>query len=269
MKNVGILIFFSLIIFSGCKKQREKNIQPSKDFALISNNIQSIIPLVSSLTLTGDQVRSAIATGIDSVNTCASFTLVSGDTLNVSNASPLIFDIDFSSGCLDNDGWDKSGVIRCTLYGFMKNTGANCSCSFVDFEIDDNTLSGGIVITNTAALSLLITTSNVKLKVGKKYIYIDTDMRSIQLTGYLTPHNLLDNSYLTSLTAALTDRYNSEFEVFAEELYKHYSCKWIARGFAELNDKNNVAQVIDFGDNSCDNQATISIEEKVYTIELE
>jgi hypothetical protein len=269
MKNVGILIFLSLIVFSGCKKRREKNIQPAKDFALISNNIQTIVPLVSSLTLTGEKVRSALATGIDSANTCASFTLVSGDTLSVSNASPLVFDIDFSSGCLDNDGWDKSGVIRCTLYGFMNNTGANCSCSFVDFEINGNTLSGGIAITNTGALSLLITTSNLRLKVGKKHIYIDTDIRSTQLSGYLTPNNWLDNSYLISSIATLTDRYSVEFDVFAEELYKHYSCKWIASGFAELNDKDNKPQVIDFGTNSCDSEATISIEEKVYTIELE
>ena len=80
MKNVCVLIFLFLIVFSGCKKRREKNIQPSKDFALISNNVQTIIPLVSSLTLTGEQVRLAIATGIDSANTCASFALVSGDT---------------------------------------------------------------------------------------------------------------------------------------------------------------------------------------------
>jgi hypothetical protein len=52
-------------------------------------------------------------------------------------------------------------------------------------------------------------------------------------------------------------------------MYKHYSCKWIARGFSELNDNNNNPQVIDFATNSFDNQATISIEEKVYTIELE
>jgi len=52
-------------------------------------------------------------------------------------------------------------------------------------------------------------------------------------------------------------------------LYKHYSCTWIARGFAELNAKNNNPQVIDFATNSCDSEAIISIEEKVCTIELE
>ena len=269
MKFFGIFLFLSLIVFFGCKKRSEKNIQPSKDFALISNNIQTIIPLVSSVALSGEQLRLAMSSGIDSVNTCASFTLVSGDTLNVSNASPLVFDIDFSSGCMDNDGWDKSGVIRCTLYGFMENIGANCSCSFVDFEINGNRLSGGISITNTGALSLLITTSSLELKVGKKYIYIDTDMRSTQIEGSLTPNNLLDNSYLVSSIAVLTDRYNNEFEVFAEELHKDYSCKWITTGIAELNDKDNNPQVIDFGSNSCDSEATISIEEKVYTIELE
>ena len=269
MKFFGILIFLSIIIISGCKKRKEKNIQPSKDFALISNNIQTIIPLVSSISLTGELLRLALSTGADSLNTCASFTLISGDTLNVSNASPLIFDIDFSSGFLDNDGWDKSGVIRCTLYGFMENTGANCSCSFAGFEINGNRLSGGISITNTGALSLLITTSSLELKVGKKYIYIDTDMRSTQIEGSLTPNNLLDNSYLVSSIANLTGRYNNEFEVFAEELHKDYSCKWITTGIAELNDKDNNPQVIDFGSNSCDSEAVISIEEKVYTIELE
>lgn len=264
-----IFILVVIIAISGCKKRREKNIQPSKDFALISNNIQTIIPLVSTIALTDEQIRTAIATGSDSLNTCASFSLVSGDTLNISNSNPLIFDIDFSSGCVDLDGKYKKGVIRCTLYGYMANTGANCSCSFVDFEIGGNELSGNISITNTGVLSMLITTSNLNLKVGKKYIYIDTEIRSVQLAGDLTPTNLLDNSYLVASTAILTDRYNKDFDVFAEDLYKHYTCKWIAGGFAELNDDDNDAQVIDFGDNNCNNEAVISIDEKVYTIELE
>jgi len=43
----------------------------------------------------------------------------------------------------------------------------------------------------------------------------------------------------------------------------------IARGFAELDANNNNSQVMDFGTNSCDSEVIISIEEKVYTIELE
>lgn len=269
MKKLGVFILLSLIVFAGCKKRREKNIQPSKDFALISNNIQTIIPLVSALTLTSEQVRAALATSSDSLNTCASFTLVSGDTLNVSNSNPLTFDIDFLGGCVDNDDKHKQGAIRCTLYGFMGSTGANCSCSFIDFEIGGNILSGNISITNTGGLSMLITTTNLRLKVGKKYIYIDTDIRSKQIAGDLTPTTLLDNSYLVSSTATLTDRYNKEFDVFAEDMYKHYTCKWIAGGFAELNDDDNDVQVIDFGASNCDNEAVITIDEKVYTIELE
>jgi len=269
MKNACLFILIVVFVATGCKKRREKNIQPSKDFALISNDIQTIIPLVSTLTRTGDQIRTAIATGIDSLNTCATFTLVSGDTLNVSNSSPLTFDIDFGSGCVDLDDKHKKGVIRCTLYGYFSNIGANCSCSFIDFEIGGNVLSGNISITNTGALSMLITTSNLNLKVGKKYIYIDTDIRSTQLAGELSPSNLLDNSYLLTSTAVLTDRYGKEYDVFGEDLYKHYSCKWIAGGFAELNDDDNDVQVIEFGENACDNEAVISIDEKVYDIELE
>lgn len=269
MKNVCILIFLFLMVFSACKKRRDRNIQPSKDFALISNNVQTIVPLVSFVSLTGEKIRSVLSAGIDSLNTCASFHLISGDTLNVSNSSPLIFDIDFTSGCLDNDDWNKSGVVRCTLYGFMGNTGANCSCSFLDFQIGGNELSGAIAITNTGSASSLISTYNLKLKVGKKEIYMDADIRSTQLTGNLTPGILLDNSYFISLFSNLTDRYGNVFDVFAEELYKQYSCRWTASGFAELNDSGNKSQIIDFGLNSCDTEATISIEEKVYIIQLE
>lgn len=267
-KSVFVLTLL-ILAFTGCKKQKEKNIQPSKDFSLITNDISSIVPLVLHLAQSEEYLRTVLAIGDDSLNTSAIISLVSGDTLNVSNSSPLVFDIDYSSGVIDMDGIYKKGVVRCEIRGFMTSSGATCSCSFRDFEIGENPLTGAISITNTGALSHLITTSNLKLKVAKKHIDFDADMRVIQLEGNKTLTNLLDDSFYISSTSIIVDRYGKEFDVFAEEILKKYSCKWLSGGYAELNDDKNKVQVIDFGDGVCDNEAVVTIEDEVYTIDLE
>ncbi len=268
MKRViSILIILVCIISISCRKRKERTIQPSRDYALIANSTTTIPGLLIGLSQE-DRILEIIEEGMDTTNTCAQLIYVSGDTANFPGGGSIRFDLDYGTGCIDGDGIYKEGVINCRLYNYLDYNGGKLTCSFDEFYFGGNELSGSLTVTYLGNEEYHVNTTNISLLVGNKVVYLDADLTLNRIEGEGTLEEVMDDAYSIDDLSFITDRYGNEESVTAEGLYKLLGCRWISAGVVELENDDSEVQVIDFGNKDCNNEATVTIEDKVYVIDL-
>ena len=82
----------------------------------------------------------------------------------------------------------------------------------------------------------------------------------VQVEGYATPRNLLDDAFsITGNHTILNSTGVSRTSVITEALQKKTICENISKGKIKLDGSKHSA-VIDFGDGTCDRNATVSID---------
>jgi hypothetical protein len=79
----------------------------------------------------------------------------------------------------------------------------------------------------------------------------------------------MDDVYLIEgSTTGTSARGSSYSAVITTPLRKANACPWIESGVVTITPRNKKTRTIDFGDGTCDNKATVTIEGKVYNITL-
>lgn len=263
--SVIISFVFLFVAFTSCKKQREKSIQASKDYALYQTDLSTVLPLVILCTKNKTYFNQVLFNQADTLNTCASFNLISGDTASILNG-PITFKINFNN-CQDKDNFTKNGDINVTLYNYSDNVGGNILLSFSDFKIGNSTLKGSISITRFALNSYRIATSNfTNTNDGKKIIY------DAFITYLLEPNAdvnyLFDDNLSVNDKDVFVNRLGSEYQVLNKELFRSMSCSYFNRGKVEIVDGKNTTQVLDFGNGTCDGVATVFYDENEFSFTI-
>jgi hypothetical protein len=265
--KISLLISFLilLVISQSCKKQREKNIQVSKDYALYQTDLSTILPLIIHCTKNKSYFNQVLENQEDTLNTCASFSLVNGDTADISNGI-IEFNIIFDN-CLDKDGFTKNGEIVAKLFNYSESTGGNVLLTFSDFMIGESKLKGSISITRLSNNNYRIATSNFSItKEGKKIVY-DAFLNYI-ISPNSDADDLFDNHITVSDSDAFINRSGDEYQILNKELFRSMNCSYFSKGKIEIVDEKNTTQVLDFGNGSCDGVATVTYDEDIFTFTI-
>ncbi len=263
--SLFISFLILLVISQSCKKQREKNIQVSKDYALYQTDLSTILPLVIHCTKNKSYFNQVIENQEDTLNTFASFSLVSGDTADISNGA-IEFNIIFDN-CLDKDNYTKDGEIVAKLFNYSESTGGNVLLTFSDFLIGESKLKGSISITRLSINNYIIATSNFSItKDGDKIVY-DAFLNYI-ISPNSDADDLFDNHLTVSDSDAYINRSGDEYQILNKELYRSMSCGYFSQGKIEIVDKKNTTQVLDFGNSNCDGVAKVTYDEDIFTFTI-
>ena len=266
MKNL-IIVVLALLIFLSCRNESSRNLQTGKDYVLISNNLSHILPLVIQSSFDPSQLKSKLINQMDTNNTCALFQYVSGDTSNMTGA--INYNIDFYNGCSDSDGVHKAGIVQCNLDGFLQDLNGSCEVVFDGFRIGGNFLWGGFEITTINANSWTVISKDLRLQLIKKDIIIADTLIYNRVNGENTADLLLDDHFLISSNGFMIDRNNAIGIGYSDNLYKKADCRWISQGLLEVELSNGLKQIIDFGENECDNEAIFELDGNQYVIEMQ
>jgi hypothetical protein len=197
------------------------------------------------------------------------FPIVTIDSIS----SPRTMTIDYgTSNYVCEDGNLRRGVILVTWTGAYRQLGTVITVNFKDFYQNDNHVEGTKSVSNMGLNSSNQMTYNVvvEMKVtntsNEVYSWKSTRTRT-WISGYDTKTKW-DDIYLISGTSSGTNRRGDLFTAKTiSDLKIDMSCQWrVVSGIVEMNPEGKSARTIDYGNGSCDNQITVTVNGKSRTM---
>lgn len=287
------LILSGLIIFSSCKKNSVTNsndpnpaltVEAAQSDAVSDAQFDDVFNITMGVQASdvGENIGLGTGSGIiyrttnadktkstDSTARCFTVT-VDPVTLHV---FPKTVTIDFGSGCLGKDGKLRKGKIITTYTGPMFLAGSKATTTFDNYNVDSFHIEGTHEVENTSTSNAISWT--VKITGGKitntlngKWRQWDAVRTHQQVQGNDTPYNLLDDVFqITGSATGSNSAGVSWTSTITDPLLRKFTCRWVGQGKIEITRNNNNA-VLDFGDGTCDNKVTITINGISYNISL-
>jgi hypothetical protein len=176
---------------------------------------------------------------------------------------PRVIMIDFGEGCEDRRGNIKTGKIIINISDDMKEEGATKRVTYENYTVRGNEISGSRTMinkgTNDDGNWIIESQSEMVVNKVEEGLKINRTSNATRewLTGFETPEKS-DDSFKITGTGSITQ---DGSETFTREiivpLFVDRSCRYILSGQIELSNEEG-SMLIDFGDGTCDNTATVT-----------
>ncbi|KGO90288.1 hypothetical protein [Flavobacterium suncheonense] len=185
-------------------------------------------------------------------------------TVTVNNITPgvfpKVFTINFGNGCINN-GIHRSGILTITLSDYLMNTGSVMTIERSNYYVNGRHVEGTVTYENettnpdTPQWTRTITNGQITNLQGEVFTHHGT--RTVKQTEGVGTLTLDDNVYHILSGTHTVNRPNgtSLTVTVVETLIKKYACNYISQGQLDL-EGTYLDGILDYGDNTCDNQAT-------------
>ncbi len=205
---------------------------------------------------------------------CAIITIDTAENPGV--ATPNVYTIDFGTGCLGNDGKTREGIIEITATGPYLSTGTIITITPQGYKVNGNEVQGYRKVTNLGENSNGQPTFSVEVN---GTILLANNGGTIQwnanrvrtwISGFNTPLLFIDDEFGLSGTSSGT-RVNglSWTSTINNQLLYRHSCRQIVSGTMTLVPEDRPDRLIDFGDGTCDNSASVTINGNTFTFTVQ
>jgi len=299
MKKLLLLLSVTLMLFS-CKKENTNTIEQQEielsQFASEGDAFseQSYSHIFDDVMGISDEVG-VMGSGIfgrevnDTVWLQRCFTVRIERPL-APQAFPMIVTITFpQSGCMGPDGRVRRGQIKTVYTNRLMIPGAESVTNFLNYSVDSVTVGGTYRIKNIVdPVQIMIFPPQYNHKwlvtvIGGRLGYPNGDVvewnstKTIeQIEGSHTPilrDDVFKKTGNSSGQSVRGLRSTSWFSEITEPLIRRNTCKWIVKGKIRtirrnLSNTSPWVAVLDFGNGTCDNIATLNINGNIRTITL-
>jgi hypothetical protein len=182
---------------------------------------------------------------------------------------------DFGNGCVGKDGKLRSGKIVTIFTGPMLVPGSKASTSFINYNVDSFKIEGTHTIENKStsnhfAWQVNIINGKITNTQTNKWVEWSTVRNHEQIKGNGSPFYSLDNVYqITGSSEGSKSNGNSWTSEITQPVIRKFTCIWRVKGEITFSRNSNTkTAVLDYGDGSCDDQATVTLNGKSYVITL-
>jgi hypothetical protein len=248
----------SALFFNSCRtRERDIDITEGKEAVLLERTNDDVISIVHQ----ADQGQLANYG-------CATVTKNTG-------ALPNTMVIDFGPGpCVSQDGKLRSGKILVSYEGNYADSGSRRIISFENYFVDTNAVKGTKTVETTKnSAGNLIVNINAQDTIIKKTGEVVTAImeRKREYTAGLNTAQWIDDAYTITGkgTGVRANGYNFTC-IISKPLVVDFSCKTrIMSGEMQIQPQGKELRTLNFGDGTCDRDATIFINNKAYNIVFE
>lgn len=274
--GLALAAIVSAGIFSSCKK-KEKEEKDSdtagaadQSFASSTVNDMTSISDEAAKTYSVSSFRTSDASGILAAS-CASITV---DTLAAAKTITVNFG---ATNCVCNDGRARRGVLIISFTGRYRDSLNVITVTPQNYYVNDNQVTGSKTITNKGhnAAHHLVYEINANIQIIKANSGGTISWQTNRQREWLTGENTLqwnDDIYsITGTASGSTSNGNSFSSNITSPLIRNMSfgCRrHFTQGTLEHTPGGKATRYIDFGNGSCDDQATVTINGNAYTITL-
>lgn len=199
---------------------------------------------------------------------CAAVTISPKDQ----STYPKTIIIDYgAAGCVGANGITRKGQITYTVSGKLHATGTVFTVSFNNYSANGYLVEGTYTITNNSTdnslnISTKIMGGKITFPDASYYAYSGTKTM-LQTAGMSTTTPGDDIYSVTGNNSCSSSAGNTVTITITTPLIKNASCKNIVSGTAGIA-YNYIKGVFDYGNGTCDNQATLTIGNSVQAITL-
>ncbi len=270
MKNKTIKFLICILVagtFLACKKAKDTvdelqtTVEISGDQAIAENLTADTYDMLQEAAISSN-VMGAREESVNQTNQILSCATVTA----TGNFPAKNIVIDFGAGCTSQNGIFRKGKINIVLTDSIRRTGSVATVTFDNYYVNTYKKEGTITWTNTSQIQSATRSWNRKVANGKiiksdgTYWTFTSDVNITQTAGALTPQNLTDDVHTLNGTQTTTNMTGASRTLTTQtDLQKKASCANLDKGILKVQGPNHFA-LIDFGDGTCDNQATISID---------
>lgn len=276
---LSIAFLASAIMISSCRKNNIKTtVEDDGGFGADnakSEQIYSDVQNISEEAISGNNLTGYKTTqnsGSMILSACATIT---HDTVSI----PHTTTIDFGTvNCLCNDGRYRRGQIIISHTGALIDSGSVRSISFNNYFVNDNQVLGSKVITNMGhnnnnqMFFTVVTNGTIVLANGNGNRTWTCNRIRTWVSGGNTPAKI-DDVFEVTGTSTLTKPSGNGFNINIQSpLVIARNCQWIKSGVVQIvpfsTNTNQTVRSIDYGNGTCDNQATLTVGNNSTTITL-
>jgi hypothetical protein len=266
-KFLALLSIPSVFFLASCQKEEnepdpefETTFKLSENQAVSESVNDDATVVFFDAALNSGFYRTAETAGTSGTLSCATV------TVNPQNSTfPKTITIDFGNGCTSADGIARKGKINITLTDYVHNPGANATMTFENYYAAGYKVEGTITWTNTSTANGIswtrqVTNGKLTEPISGYYWTHEGTKNVTQTAGANTPSNLLDDVYSITGNHTVTNPAGKTRTVtITEALEKKVTCHNITKGKMKIQAQTHFA-ILDYGDGTCDNVATITID---------
>jgi len=271
MKRTNLIFAATLLVFATFFAACEKNdatdpmVETSQEDDQVAALYDDVTNEVDDVTMSSSPAKSSsnFETTTAGSGTRTIETSYSGDT----TIRTITF-VNFINGNSMN-GHVKNGIIVVKILGGRLESTFERTITFQNFTIDDIKIEGEkqIVKTNDYVYSVVLTGGKVTFTDGTTYTREFTHTRT-WTEGYDTPTNIWDDVFTVEGTATGVNRKGYAYtHTIVNALVIKNTCRWITEGTIDLT-VNDKTATLDYGDGTCDNLGTITVNGKTTEIKL-
>ena len=267
MKTFGSIALAALLTLSACKKDNDNNSDTDTTVALASSGSASQSIYDDAFDVITTEGETSHVNG--RVETCATVTLSPADTTSF----PKTMTIDFGSGCTSANGITRKGKIIATLSGKIRKSGTTTSVSFSNYYVNNYHVEGAYSITTNSGngnginYTTAVSGGKITWPDGNTW-YNYSGTHTLAQTSGIGTATFMDDVY--SWTGGFTTSSSAGKSLtvsITSPLIKSMSCKNIISGVQAFT-YNVISGSINYGDGTCDNQATLTVGNKTQPITL-
>ncbi|MDA3910566.1 MAG: hypothetical protein PF448_04325 [Bacteroidales bacterium] len=176
------------------------------------------------------------------------------------------------------DGRNRRGIINIVATDFYRNSGSELTTTFEDFYQNNYKVEGTRICTNNGentagnlTYGLIVNDGHITTPESKHIYYEENTVRE-WVAGEETLLNPWDDNYLITgdQTGVSSDSIDYQLNIHTTSpLDVLVACKWVRAGLLDLDIEDFPTITINYGDGTCDNQATATIYDVEYPIVLE
>lgn len=177
---------------------------------------------------------------------------------------PKTLTIDFGTGCTDNLGIHRSGIVTVVLSDSLRTTRATAQMSFQNYLVQGHKVEGNINWTNTSTLvekkwMREVINGKITPPAGAAFWTFNSSRTITHVAGASTPLQILDDEFDITGVGSVTNAANfTRTDTILTPLHKKVICANIDKGSVKLTGANHTA-ILDFGNGACDRIATLTI----------
>jgi hypothetical protein len=286
MKRLFVILVFALngiILFYACKKENEedpdRNTQTSQDNSLAESTFNDVNNIALEAVERGDSGLSSYRLGGTQntlLSTCATVTRTPDST---GSGGTIVVDFG-SANCLCNDNRYRRGIINISYnHNNYRDSGTVITTTFNNYFVGrDPSYMFQVTGTKTVTNKGLNGVGNINYDInvnghlinsqGTNMEWISTRNRE-WISGSSTHYNWLDDEYAISGSASGTDFEGLSFTAsITSALHIKIGCPYITQGTFDLTPSGKATRTFDYGNGTCDANASLTINGTTFPITL-
>jgi hypothetical protein len=264
----SILLFAAVLVFNGCKKDDPADTETvtATDNSICENEFMRILPTVNSIAIDEPGVQRN-GSGNHVASACPDVYVP--DSMN---AYPRHMYIDYGTGCTDPvDGKVRKGQIICEFDRPFDSLGVVITLQFDTFMVGAIKFEGVVTLTRTSANSFTQSVTNGKCSKGgaEPWNILYDAQRTITFTSGTNAST--DPQIITiSGTNTGTDRQGNTWTAnITTPIVRDLGCTWLTQGEMVVTPAGKSERTINFGDGTCNNKATITIDGNTFEFSMQ